>query len=98
MAEEDAKKEEAKSEEKKESDLAQLQEQVKQVAPLVKPLAANALEWINAIPIVGGFLGASAGFWLHQSIIRALVYFILTFLIFDLILPLRNSVRKRLQP
>ncbi|MFM7572507.1 MAG: NACHT domain-containing protein, partial [Snowella sp.] len=98
MAEEDAKKEEAKSEEKKDSDLAQLQDQVHQVAPLVKPLAANALEWINAIPIVGGFLGAAAGFWLHQSIIRALAYFILTFLIFDLLLPLRNSVRKRLQP
>jgi hypothetical protein len=98
MAEEEAKKEESKSEEKKDSDLAQIQEQVTQIIPVVKPLAANALEWINAIPIFGGVLGAAAGFWLHQSIIRALVYFILTFLIFDLILPLRNSVRKSLQP
>ena len=97
MAEEEAKKEESKSE-KKDSDLAQIQEQVTQIIPVVKPLAANALEWINAIPIFGGVLGAAAGFWLHQSIIRALVYFILTFLIFDLILPLRNSVRKSLQP
>ncbi len=98
MSEEPEKTPETKSEDKQDSDLAQIQEQVTQIAPLVKPLAANALEWINAIPIVGGFLGAAAGFWWHQSIIRALAYFILTFLVFDLILPLRNSVRKRLKP
>ena len=98
MTEEAGKQEESKSEDKKDPDLTQLQEQVTQIIPVVNPLAANALEWIHAIPIFGGFLGAAAGFWLHQSIVRALVYFILTFLIFDLILPLRNSVRKSLQP
>ena len=38
MVEEQSDKEESKSEEKQESDLAQLQDQVSQVAPLVKPL------------------------------------------------------------
>jgi len=98
MPEEEAKKEESKSEEKKESDLAQLREQVNQVAPLVKPLAANGLDWINAIPIVGGAITGGATFWFQQSIFRALVYFLLVSLIFDFILPLRNSVRKQLQP
>jgi hypothetical protein len=52
MAEEEAKQEESESEEKKESDLAQLQEEARQAASLFKPLATNALDWINGIPVV----------------------------------------------
>ncbi len=69
MTEEAGKQEESKSEEKKDPDLTQLQEQVSQVAPLVKPLGANVLELIKSIPFIGASAAGGISFWLQQKLV-----------------------------
>jgi hypothetical protein len=97
MAEEDAKKKESQSEEKKESDLAQLQEQVSQVTPLVKPLGPNILELIKSIPFIGASAAGGISFWLQQKLVTSLLYFGIVFFLFYFLLPFYNSAGRRLR-
>jgi predicted NACHT family NTPase len=97
MAEEDAKKKESQSEDEKESDLAQLQERVSQVTPLVKPLGANILELIKSIPFIGASAAGGISFWLQQKLVISLLYFAIVFFLFYFLLPFYNSAGRRLR-
>jgi hypothetical protein len=97
MTEEVEKQEESKSEEKKSSDLAQLHDQVNQVAPLVKPLGANVLELIKSIPFIGASAAGGISFWLQQKLVTSLLYFGIVFFLVYFLLPFYNSAGRRLR-
>jgi hypothetical protein len=97
MTEEAGKQEESKSEKEKNSDLDQLQEQVSQVAPLVKPLGANVLELIKSIPFIGASAAGGISFWLQQKLVIALLYFVIVFFLCYFLLPFYNSAGRRLR-
>ncbi len=97
MAEEQSEKEESRSEEKKDSDLAQLQDQVSQVAPLVKPLLANILELITSFPFIGASVAGSIVFWRQQNLVTSLFLFVCTFFVFNVLSPFYKSAGGRLR-
>ena len=97
MTEEAGKQEESKSEDKKDPDLTQLQEQVSQVAPLVKPLGANVLELIKSIPFIGASAAGGISFWLQQKLVTSLLYFGIVFFLVYFLLPFYNSAGRRLR-